>query len=83
MKTIQEGLTNLCKTTPKSEIKKIQESTPIDWMNDGRSNLFQVYDFKKDIISKEYDENSSKIIEKQIFNSGVRIAGLLTNVFKN
>ena len=82
MTDIQAGLTNLCKLTSKADIKKLQETTPVDWMNEGRTYLPQVYDFKRDIISKEYDEKAAKVIEKQIFEAGVRLAGILNATFK-
>lgn len=82
MKQVQDDVITLCKTTSKDEIQKLQETNCIDWMNEGRTLLPKVYDFKNGTITKEYEERAVKIIEKQIFEAGVRLAGVLNSLFK-
>ena len=60
-------------------IKKIQV---LRWMYQSRSYLDSVYDFKNGFLDRPYVERSSNIIKKQLVIAGLRLANILTEVFK-
>jgi len=60
-------------------IKKIQV---LRWMYQSRSYLDSVYDFKNGFLDQAYIERSKVIIEKQLVIGGLRLAAILTDVFK-
>ena len=60
-------------------IKKIQV---LRWMYQSRSYLDSVYDFKNGYLDQPYIERSKVIIQKQLVIAGIRLAAVLTEVFK-
>ena len=60
-------------------IKKIQV---LRWMYQSRSYLDSVYDFKNGLLDRSYIDRSSNIIKKQLVIAGLRLANILTEVFK-
>lgn len=83
LKEIQAVLTELCKKTTKKEIARLQSTGAMDWMNESRAYLPDVYNYKKGgLVTKEYIARAVKIIGRQIFNAGVRLAGTLNTAFK-
>jgi len=66
----------------KAEIKELQKIDVVKWMEQSRSYLKDVYDFKDNTITEEYITKSVPIIEKQIFIAGVRLAAILNQAFK-
>ena len=67
----------------KEEINEIQKIELMKWMNQSRSLLDTVYNFKNDFIDQNYVDNNTTIIEKQIFIAGLRLASVLREAFKN
>lgn len=63
--------------------KEIQTIDPIGWMNDSRSYLDKAYDFQNGVITKEYISTNTAIIQDQIAKGGLRLAGVLNEIFKN
>ena len=64
-----------------TEIKEIQKIDVIGWMNESRSYLDNVYDFKDGIIDKNYIDKNTVVIEKQLFDAGLRLAAVLNEIF--
>ena len=64
-----------------AEIKKIQKIDVMSWVNDSRSLLPDVYDFQNNEIDENYIDKNTPIIEKQLFDSGLRLANVLTQIF--
>ncbi len=60
-------------------IKKIQV---LRWMYQSRSYLDTVYDFKNGFLDQAYVSRAKLIIEKQLVIAGLRLAAILTEVFK-
>jgi hypothetical protein len=72
--------TNLSKYSPE-EIAQMKDTSVVDWMNESRSYLDQAYDFKHDIITKQYIEANKPVIEKRLLFAGVRLGRLLNRLF--
>lgn len=60
-------------------LKKIQV---LRWMYQSRAYLDTVYDFKNGYLDQAYIERSKNIIQKQLVIAGLRLAAILTDVFK-
>jgi hypothetical protein len=65
----------------KAEIKELQKIDVVKWMEQSRSYLKDVYDFKDNTLTEEYITKSVPIIEKQIFIAGIRLAAVLNQAF--
>lgn len=65
------------------EIKEIERINLMSWMNQSRSLLDSVYNFKDDLIDQNYVDRNTIIIEKQILIAGLRLASVLRETFKN
>jgi hypothetical protein len=50
-------------------------------MNESRAYLDNVYDFKDGIIDKNYIDKNTVVIEKQLFDAGLRLAAVLNKIF--
>jgi hypothetical protein len=66
----------------KIQIKELQQINVINWMEDSRSLLKDVYNYKDATITEDYINKSAPLIEKEIFIAGVRLAAVLNGVFK-
>lgn len=64
-----------------SELSTIKKIDVLSWMYDSRSYLPEVYSFQNNILDETYIDKNVPIIEKQIFESGTRLASVLTQVF--
>jgi hypothetical protein len=65
------------------EIANIKQLKVLQWMDQSRSLLDTVYNFKDDLLDQNYVDSSSIIIEKQILKAGLRLASVLSEAFKN
>lgn len=63
------------------EIREIQKIDVIKWMDESRSFLANVYDFKEGIIDQNYINMNTPIIEKQLTYAGLRLANILRKTF--
>jgi hypothetical protein len=61
-------------------ITKIDAMT---WMNDSRSFIPQVYNFKNGKLPSNYMKKNKSIVEKQIAKGGLRLAAVLNEIFAN
>ena len=52
----------------------------LDWMNESRRELKDVYDYKGNIDEKYIDKNA-KLVGKDLFIAGLRLANLLNSIF--
>ena len=64
-----------------AEIEEIKKIDVIEWMNESRSYLDKVYDIKNGIIDKNYIDKNTVVIEKQLFDAGLRLAAVLNKIF--
>jgi hypothetical protein len=67
----------------KTEIRALQKIDVVNWAIDSRSYLPQAYKTGGNKINDEYVEACVPIIENQILKAGIRLAGVLNEVFKN
>jgi len=65
------------------EITLILKGNYIDWMNESRALLQQVYNFGNGEITPEYLQKNRKIIIAQIVNSSIRLADILQTLLKS
>ena len=66
----------------KQEKAEIQKIDPVEWMNESRSFLKEVYSFKDDRIDSAYISRSIPIIEQQLAKAGMRLASVLNQTFR-
>lgn len=62
--------------------QKIQIINIIDWMNDSRALLSNVYAFENNSIDNNYVVKNTPVIEKQLSKAGLRLASTLNQLFK-
>ncbi len=65
----------------KEQIAAFQKINVIRWMNDSRSYLDDVYDFKDGKITQAYIDKNAETVKKQIFIGGIRLAAVLKEIF--
>lgn len=65
-----------------TEIKNIQQINVAEWAVQSRGYLDGIYNFKGHIISDEYVNANTIVIESQIFKAGLRLASVLNETFK-
>jgi hypothetical protein len=70
-------------TYSKNEIRALQEINVVHWATESRSYLPQIYNTGGNKINDEYVDSSVPVIENQILKAGIRLAGVLNEVFKN
>lgn len=63
------------------QLQNIGKIDPIAWFNQSRNLLSQVYAFEDNILTADYVEKNSHIIEKQLFDAGIRLSCVLIQVF--
>ena len=66
----------------KEDIARKEKLDLIEWMNESRSYLPDVYQFQNDAIDQKYIDTNAKNIEKLLLLSGLRMAHLLEDIFK-
>ncbi len=66
-----------------AEIAAIKKINVLKWMEQSRSLLDTVYDFKDDRLTQEYINANKKIIEQQLLFGGLRLASILAAEFKS
>jgi hypothetical protein len=71
------------KTYSPEKIDSVKRINVLGWMNQSRSCLDFVYDYKNDFLDATYIQKSVVIIENQLLNGGMRLASVLTETFKN
>lgn len=69
-------------TYSKNEIRAIQYTNVINWATDTRAYLPQIYKTGGNKINDDYVDACVPIIENQIHKAGIRLAGVLNEVFK-
>ncbi len=75
IKRLQVSLTETDKNT-------IWQSKILTWVNTSRSYLPLAYSFKDNTIDQAYTKKAEEVIAAQLFISGLRLAGILNEVFK-
>src|SRR6185295_18227430 len=79
-KTFKHDLVEMSKTLTGKQIKELQQTGVIVWMQESRALLPAVYDFKKD-IEEDYVAKNLPVMQKQILDAGIRLAGILNSLF--
>jgi hypothetical protein len=72
---------NLYPRYTEAEIKKIKKINVLQWMNDSRSYLPAVYDYKDGFIDAAYVDKNYVLVEQQLLKGGLRLANILEAVF--
>lgn len=66
----------------KADIQELQKIDVVKWMEESRSLLKDVYDYKDNAITENYINKNALVIERQIFIAGIRLAAILNQAFK-
>lgn len=66
----------------KHETTKWQKIDIIQWANESRSFLPEIYNLKGHKVSEEYVDKNAVIIKSQLFKAGIRLASVLNQAFK-
>jgi hypothetical protein len=64
-----------------NEIEEIRQVDVVDWMEDSRSLLPAVYNFRSGKISDAYLQRNKEVIKKQLLKGGIRLAKVLEDIF--
>ena len=67
----------------KKELRKINTINVLNWSKESRSFLDQVYNTGGNNITDEYTNTNAILIESQIHKAGIRLAAVLTAIFKS
>ena len=67
----------------KTEIEGFEKINVENWINEPRSLLNNVYEFKDNTIDQAYINKNKEIIEEQLAIAGVRLSAVLKKVFKS
>lgn len=65
------------------KLRKVKKINVIKWSIESRNLLGQIYNTGGNKINEEYVDSSVPLIENQILKAGIRLAGVLNDVFKN
>jgi hypothetical protein len=65
----------------RKQIRHIKKINVVNWMNESRSHLTQVYNFSTNKIEDEYINYNSPLIKKQLLDAGLRLAKVLKKYF--
>ena len=65
-----------------AEVDTLKKIQVLKWMYQSRAYLDTVYDFKNGRLDNGYIERAKNIIERQLLIAGLRLASILTDVFK-
>lgn len=67
----------------KGEIEKLQNSTPLDWANESKALRASVYDIEgQDNLTYRYVYDHQQQVRDRLKQAGVRLAGLLNEIYK-
>ena len=67
----------------KKELRKINKINVLNWSKESRGFLDTVYNTGGNNITDEYATQNAILIESQIHKAGIRLAAVLTAIFKN
>lgn len=65
------------------EKKRICNINLVDWMNESRSLLDDVYNFNGHVLNEEYMSRMKPVVEKLLAKAGLRLAAILKYYFKD
>lgn len=82
-KITKESCLQLAQTLSKEQISKIQNIDVIQWMNESRSYLDDVYDFTGHVLGEAYAQKNAPILQQQLVYAGLRLAAVLEQDFGN
>ena len=71
----------LYNTLDAAAIKQIQKINVLTWMSQSRAYLDTIYSFQNNFLTKEYVDRNVDVIKKQLLLGGLRLAGILNEVF--
>ena len=75
-----DSCTKFYSTYTPDQINDIQHIDLLSWMNESRSYLVEVYNFKDGKITKEYLDKNMVVVEKQLLLAGLRLASVLKEI---
>jgi hypothetical protein len=65
------------------ELAHIRHIDFVAWMNESRSKLDTVYDFKGNDLNHKYVAKNAPLVERQLLLGGIRLAAVLKYIFQN
>ena len=74
---------NLYSTMPADETEKIKKINELQWMKESRAYLDTVYNFNDGFLTKNYVMDRKSIVTRQLLLGGIRLAAVLSELFKN
>lgn len=63
------------------QIKEIEKINVIDWVNESRTLLPFVYEFKDKQLNSDYSIMSNEVVTIQLIRGGIRLASILNSTF--
>jgi hypothetical protein len=79
--TLNDCLNSNKKTTV--QILEFQKGSISDWAAESRTYLDEIYNLDGHKITEDYVNSNSVVIQKQLYNAGLRLASILKDIFKN
>lgn len=76
-----EVIEGMIDKTSHRRIRKIVRGNPVLWLNQSRENLDVVYSYTE-VISEDYINKSTPIIENLLMDGGLRLGKVLNEIFK-
>ena len=70
----------LSQFTPE-ELTEIRRIDVVAWLNESRSKLDTVYNFKGDNLTQKYVDKNASIVEHQLLVGGLRLGAILNSIF--
>jgi hypothetical protein len=63
------------------QVKKMSKINVLDWVNESRTLLPFVYDFKENQLNSDYSLMSNEVVTIQLIRGGIRLASVLNSCF--
>lgn len=65
-----------------ADLKSMKKLNVFEWFKESRKHLEFAYSFKEGVIDQKYTEKAAGIIKLQLLRAGVRLAAILTRLYK-
>lgn len=65
------------------QLVSLKKVNVLEWMNESRSHLATVYDFKDEFLDPSYVDKNTDLVERQLYLAGIRLAEILKEGFGN
>lgn len=65
-----------------ADLKSMKKLNVFEWFKESRKHLDFAYSFKDGVIDQKYTEQAAGVIKLQLLRAGVRLAAILTRLYK-